>query len=108
MVEAIGGYLGTVGIKTRMRTMERAAFYSALATKKLKGLCVCIDAVYGNASTRMAEVVPSDGAFAYGGESAHLPLLNDHGHATHRTNREATVHRKPGRPFRHSTLAVGP
>src|SRR2546427_10745809 len=67
MVEAIGGYLGTVGIKTRMRTMERAAFYSALATKKLKGLCVCIDAVYGNASTRMAEVVPSDGAFAYGG-----------------------------------------
>src|SRR5437016_859115 len=59
MVEAVGGYFGTVGIRTRMRTMERAAFYSALATKKLKGLCVCIDAVYGNASTRMAELVPA-------------------------------------------------
>ena len=35
--EAVTSYLGAVGIKTRVRTMERAAFYSALATKKLKG-----------------------------------------------------------------------
>ena len=39
--------------------MERAAFYAALATKKLKGLCLCVAAVYGNASTRMSEIVPS-------------------------------------------------
>ena len=30
MGEAIGGFLGAVGIKTKLRTMERAAFYSAL------------------------------------------------------------------------------
>lgn len=65
--EAIIGYLGAIGIRARLRTMERAAFYSSLATKKLKGVCMCVNAVYGNASSRMSETVPSDGAFAYGG-----------------------------------------
>ena len=37
--EAIVSNLAAVGIKTRLRTMERAAFYSALASKKLKGIC---------------------------------------------------------------------
>ena len=65
--EAVTSYLGAIGIRTRVRTMERAAFYAALGTKKLKGLCVCVNAVYGNASSRMSETVPTDGAFAYGG-----------------------------------------
>jgi len=65
--EAIGSYLGAIGIRTRMRTQERVAFYAALGTKKLKGICMCIDAVPGNASTRMSQVVPSNGSFAYGG-----------------------------------------
>src|SRR6059036_2133327 len=34
--EAVGGYLAAVGIRTRVRTMERAAFFSAWATKKLR------------------------------------------------------------------------
>ncbi|MGE5268221.1 MAG: ABC transporter substrate-binding protein [Thiohalocapsa sp.] len=65
--EAIASYLGAIGIKTRIRTMERAAFYGALPTKKLHGICVCIAASPGNASTRMAPIVPSSGQFAYGG-----------------------------------------
>jgi peptide/nickel transport system substrate-binding protein len=66
MGEAIVSYLGAVGIKTRMRSMERAAFYAALATKKLKGLCLCITAVYGNAASRLSQIVPSEGAYTYG------------------------------------------
>src|SRR3989475_7490343 len=92
MVEALGGYLATVGIRTKMRTMERAAFYSALATKKLKGLCVCIDAVYGNASTRMAELVPSDGAFAYGAYPDIDALYKQQARETDRKKREAMLH----------------
>jgi peptide/nickel transport system substrate-binding protein len=65
--EAIVNYLGAVGIRTRLRTMERAAFYSALGSKKLKGLCFCSTAIYGNASTRISEIVPSTGQYAYGG-----------------------------------------
>jgi peptide/nickel transport system substrate-binding protein len=65
--EAIVGYLGAVGIKLKMRPMERAAYLSAVASKKLKGVCVCTSALYGNAASRMSEVYPSDGALAYGG-----------------------------------------
>ena len=28
---------------------------------------MCVTAVYGNASSRLSEIVPSEGAFAYGG-----------------------------------------
>lgn len=65
--EAVGGYLAAIGIKTKLRTMERAAYFTQLAAKKLKGVCFCSVAVYGNASTRMSIVVPSDGVYAYGG-----------------------------------------
>src|SRR3989475_2783501 len=68
--EAVGGYLGAVGIRTKVRTMERAAFFSAWATKKLRGVCMCVLALYGNAASRMAEWVPSSGAYAYGGDPA--------------------------------------
>ena len=91
MGEAIGGYLGAVGIKTRVRTMERAAFYAALASKKLRGLCVCINAVYGNAASRMAETVPSDGAFAYGGYPDVDALYKQQARELDRKKREALL-----------------
>jgi peptide/nickel transport system substrate-binding protein len=64
--ETVGSNFAAVGIRTRVRSMERAAFYTALSSKKLKGVCVCINAVYGNAASRLAQTVPADGAFAYG------------------------------------------
>jgi peptide/nickel transport system substrate-binding protein len=47
--EAIIGYLGAIGIRTRLRTMERAAFFAALTSKKLKGLSFAAPASTGNA-----------------------------------------------------------
>jgi peptide/nickel transport system substrate-binding protein len=90
--EAVGNYLGAVGIKVRLRTMERAAFYSALASKKLKGLCVCINAVYGNAASRIAQTVPSDGAFAYGGYPDVDALYKQQGRELDPRKREAQLH----------------
>jgi peptide/nickel transport system substrate-binding protein len=90
--EAIGGYLGAVGIKVRLRTMERAAFYQALASKKLKGLCVCINAVYGNAASRIAQIVPSDGAFAYGGYPDVDALYKQQSRETDSRKRETQLH----------------
>jgi peptide/nickel transport system substrate-binding protein len=92
MGEAVGGYLGAVGIKVRLRTMERAAFYAALGTKKLRGLCVCINAVYGNAASRMAETVPSDGAFAYGGYPDVDALYKQQSREMDPRKREALLH----------------
>jgi peptide/nickel transport system substrate-binding protein len=65
--ESLVNSLGMVGIRMKLRTMERAAFFSSLQSKKLKGVCFCSVAIYGNASTRMSESVPSSGAYAYGG-----------------------------------------
>ena len=72
--------------------MERAAFYSAIGGKKLKGICLCIDAVPGNASTRMAQVVPSDGNFAYGGWPDIDKLYNDQLNETDLKKREVMLH----------------
>jgi peptide/nickel transport system substrate-binding protein len=90
--EAISSNLGAIGIRTRVRTMERAAFYSTLATKKLKGLCMCVNAVYGNASSRMSETVPSDGAFAYGGYPDVDALYRRQADETDVRKREAMLH----------------
>jgi peptide/nickel transport system substrate-binding protein len=86
--EAVNAYLGAVGIKTRVRTVERAAFYSALASKKLKGVCVCINAVYGNAASRLAQVVPADGAYAYGSDPDVDALYRQQARETDRKKRE--------------------
>jgi len=90
--EAITNDLNVVGIKTRVRTMERAAFYSALATKKLRGLCMCVNAVYGNAASRLSEIVPSDGVYAYGGYPDIDALYKDQARESDRAKREAQLH----------------
>ena len=76
----------------KMRPMERAAYYSALATKKLKGVCMCTSALYGNAASRMSEVIPSDGAYAYGGYPDMDELYRKQAVETDRKKREAMLH----------------
>jgi peptide/nickel transport system substrate-binding protein len=91
MGEAVTGYLAAVGIRTKVRTMERAAFYSALGSKKLRGVCVCINAVYGNAASRLSETVPSDGAYAYGGYPDIDALYRQQARETDKRKREALL-----------------
>jgi len=86
------GYLGAVGIKARMRPMERAAFFAAWSAKKLRGICVCGSGLYGNAATRMSEIVPSDGIFAYGGYPDIDALYKQQARELDRKKREAMLH----------------
>jgi len=90
--EAVMGYLAAIGIKLRARPLERAAFFSAWATKKLKGVCVCGAALYGNAATRMSELVPSEGTYAYGGYPDIDALYRQQALETDRKKREAMLH----------------
>ncbi len=92
MGETIVNYLGAVGIRLRMRPMERAAFFSMWATKKLRGVCVCASALYGNAATRMSEIVPTDGAYAYGGYPDVDALYRQQAVEPDRRKREALLH----------------
>jgi peptide/nickel transport system substrate-binding protein len=90
--EAIQGYLRAVGIRLQMRPTERAAFLSALAAKKLRGLCVCSAALYGNAASRMSELVPSSGSYAYGGYPDIDALYAQQALENDRPRRETMVH----------------
>jgi len=92
MGETIMGDLAAVGIKLKMRPMERAAFFAAWATKKLRGVCVCASALYGNAATRMSEIVPTDGTYAYGGYPDVDDLYKRQARETDRGRREAMLH----------------
>jgi peptide/nickel transport system substrate-binding protein len=73
MGETILGWLQAVGIRTRMRSMERAAFMTAWRDKKLRGVVLTISGVSGNAATRLESFVTSSGAFAFGA----LPEVDD-------------------------------
>src|SRR5881227_230198 len=66
LAEAIGGNLGAIGIRVRLRTMERAAWLTAWREKKLKGVVLGAQGAGGNAATRIEGLATKGGMFAYG------------------------------------------
>ncbi len=73
MGETIVGWLQAVGIRTRMRTLERGAFMTSWREKKLHGVVLTVTGVSGNAATRLESFVTKNGAFAFGA----LPEVDD-------------------------------
>jgi peptide/nickel transport system substrate-binding protein len=53
---------------------------------------VCSSALYGNAASRMSEVYPSEGAYAYGGYPELDALYKQQARETDRKKREALLH----------------
>ncbi len=92
MAEAIQGWLQAVGIRTRVRAMERGTFMTSWREKKHKGVVLTISGVSGNAATRLESFVTKTGAFAYGS----LPEVDDlfarQARELDRKKREALVH----------------
>jgi len=73
MGEAIVGNLQSIGIRTKMRVMERAAYFAAWRDKKLHGVILVVTGASGNAATRLEPYVTKDGVYAYGS----LPQIDD-------------------------------
>ena len=90
--EMVANYLAAVGIKVRLRTMERAAHMAARNAKQLRGLCTCGSGRYGNAATRLEEVAVSTGVFAYGGYPDIDELFKQQDVETDQSKREALLH----------------
>lgn len=65
--EATANFLSAVGIKLKMRTMERAAFFTSWREKKLPNLILGVSGAFGNAATRIEAFAVSGGSYAYGG-----------------------------------------
>jgi len=66
MGEALASYLQAVGIRTKIRTMERAAMTTAWREKKLKNVIVGITGAAGNAATRLEAYVSKGGVYTAG------------------------------------------
>src|SRR5215471_243637 len=73
LAEAVGNDLQAVGIRTRMRTMERAAFLTAWREHKLRGVIMGLGAPAGNAATRIEVYVTKGGIYS----SGVLPEIED-------------------------------
>jgi len=67
VAESIANYLAAVGIRTKLRPMERAAFLSQWKEKKIRGLLQSGAGGHGNAATRIQNYMISDGLYAWGG-----------------------------------------
>ena len=66
IIEAVANSLGSVGIRVKVRPMERAAFVTAHQEKKLLNLIRQSSAAAAKASTRVDDFVYGKGMFAYG------------------------------------------
>ncbi len=74
LAEAIGNYLQAVGVRTRMRTMERATFLTSWREHKLRGVIMGLGAPAGNAATRI-EVYATKGGIYSSGEVPEIEAL---------------------------------
>jgi len=91
--EALVNYLNAIGIRVKMRPMERAAFYAAWKEKKLRGLFTTGAGGSGNAATRIEAFVYSKGAYAYGGYPDIDALFQQQAAERDSAKREALLHR---------------
>src|SRR5438093_327262 len=64
VAEATLNYLNAVGIRQKMRPMERSAFYAAWREKKLHGVFMTAVGNSGNAASRATAFISSKGAYA--------------------------------------------
>ena len=93
LAEAIGNYLQSVGIKTRMKTLERAAFLTAWREKKLnRGVTMGLGAPAGNAATRIEVYVTKNGIYSYGVVPEIEDLFARQARELDRKKREAMLH----------------
>jgi peptide/nickel transport system substrate-binding protein len=92
MAEAVANYLGAVGIRTRVRMMERATSFTAWRDKKVRGVIVAASGAHGNASVRIEAFGVSGGYYADGGAPDLDALFQQQAMERDRTKREALLH----------------
>jgi len=92
MGEAIANSLAAVGIRTRVRAMERATFMESWRAKKLQGMIATATAAQGNAASRVEAFVASASPYAYGGYPDIDDLFLQQAQERDRRRREALLH----------------
>ena len=92
-VEAVINNLQPVGIRARLRALERAAYLRADQEKGFKRLARIGSAAAGNAATRIEAFVITDGIRSYGGYPEIDALYREQAGERDAKKREALLHR---------------
>jgi peptide/nickel transport system substrate-binding protein len=92
VAEASTNFLNAVGIRTKLRNMERAAFLSAWRERKLRGLFLAAVGNSGNAASRVESFIYSKGSYAYGGYPDIDDLFQQQARERNAAKREALLH----------------
>ncbi|PYM92957.1 MAG: hypothetical protein DME04_12935 [Candidatus Rokuibacteriota bacterium] len=90
--EAVANSLGTVGIRARVRPVERATFFEVWRAKKPTGMILGATAALGNAATRLEAFVITGATYAYGGYGDIDDLFIQQARERDRKRREAILH----------------
>ena len=91
--EAALNYLQAVGIRAKLRPLERAGFLSAFREKKLRNLVFTISGIHGNAATRIEAFAASTGVYGYGAYPDIDGLFREQAGELDPKKREAILHR---------------
>jgi peptide/nickel transport system substrate-binding protein len=93
LAEAITNNLQAVGIRTRLRPLERAAFFAAYSEKKLKNIIQGASGAFGNAATRLEAFVVTGGVYVYGSYPDLDGLFQEQATELDRKRREAVLNK---------------
>ena len=93
LAEAVINNLQAVGIRAKLRPLERAAFFKAYAEKTFKNIVQAASGAFGNAATRLEAFVASGGTYVYGSYPDLDGLFQEQAAETDRKRREATLHK---------------
>jgi peptide/nickel transport system substrate-binding protein len=91
--EAVANYLQQVGIRTKLRPVERVSHWASYGDKKYKNLAYTASGAFGNAATRLETFVVAGGAYVYGSYPDIDSLFKDQAAELDRKKREALLHK---------------
>jgi len=92
MGEGVANYLAAVGIRGRVRGMERATYMEAWRTRTRQGVFVTVTAAPGNAASRIENFVISTAPYATGGHADIDELFRQQAQERDRKKRETLLH----------------
>ena len=104
--EVVLNNLREVGIRVKLRPLERAAFFKAYSEKKLKNIVQGASGAFGNCATRAEAFVVKGGAYVYGSYPDIDELFAEQAAQMDRAKREAILHQPAAARAREDDLCA--
>ena len=93
VAEAVLNNLQAIGIKTKLRPLERAAFFKGYSEKSYKNIIQGASGAFGNAATRLEAFVVKGGTYVYGNYPDIDALFEKQAAELDAKKREAILHK---------------